>query len=445
MSRKLALVALAIAAALAVALLASREPPSTAVPEVTGAPPRPASSPGPPASRALALRTTREPSAESRPDPARAPHRGVRGRVVSPSVTLADGSPGVDPAAWEAIVYALVTRPGKRSVDRIGIAHHSAPGSERGDFEIDLPTGPYLVLVRHRVDREGAAPRLEAWYAYADVLESQRVPVDLGIHAFAAAAVTGAVVDETGATCGGASVDLSDERRVPGDPLTRGVHLTFAAGADGRFAISLAARDGSEIVARLSARSGSASASVEDVRMGDRLDLVLQAAEPEADVVFEVPWSEGLRLFVHATERQLGFARDVGKRPPTGLVEERRALVPGRYVAETFRRTGDGRDEWSRSDVVLAQPGPARIRLEPDWRPARTVGGRVPAGTRVSWVTRIESGATFERGVAVAGDDGRFALRGVPTDALLLRHGSAWTRVPAGPGPETDAGDLASR
>lgn len=394
-----------------------------------------------PASRSAPGAFRAAPAPATRP---RAVRQGVRGVVASPRVTLPDGGPGVDPAAWECSVYALVPNAARRAVDRIGIARERAPLSRRGDFELDLPSGSHLVLVHHRVPRPGAVAVQEAWYAYAEVGEADVALVDLGRHAFSATTIEGIVTGPGGEPRGGVRVDLSDEEKAPGDPLVRGVPLLDMTDGAGRFAFSLTRADGQGVIARLSAQEGSALARRDGARPGDFVELVLRRPEPEAEVVFELPWSPATKLWVCATGRRLGFMRELGREPAGALVEEKRLLPPGSYVVELFRSSAAAGDEWARVEVTIPDAAPRRIRVDPAFGPARTIIGRARPGARVAWITRFDDGSRLERDSVIADDDGRFALRGLPTTQTLLATGSILTTVPPGCEPLTDVGELES-
>jgi hypothetical protein len=381
------------------------------------------------------------PSPATRP---RAIRQGVRGAVASPRVTLADGERGVDPAAWECSVYALVPNAARHAVDRIGIARERAPLSRRGDFEVDLPTGSHLVLVQHRVTRPGAAAVQEAWYAYADVGEADVALLDLGRHAFAATTIEGIVTGPGGEPRGGLRVDLSDEQRTPGDPLATGVPLLGATDDAGRFAFSLARADGGDVIASVSAQEGSATARRDGVRPGDFVELVLRPPEPEAEVAFEVPWSPATKLWVYATGRRLGFMRELGRDAPGSVVEEKRRLPPGSYVVELFRSSAACGDEWARVDVAIPDAAPRRIRVDPAFAPARSITGRARPGAKVAWIVRFDDGSRLERDSVIADHDGDFVLRGLPTSQTLLATGSILITVPPGCEATTDVGELES-
>jgi hypothetical protein len=300
------------------------------------------------------------------------------------------------------------------------------------------------VLVQHRVGEAANPAVLEAWYAYADIGPADVVPTDLGRHAFGAVPTTGIVLDEAGRPCAGIEVDVSDETTAPGERLTRGVHVVTPAGEDGRFAFSIVRADGTQPLARVSARRGTASAVREDVRPGEAIELVLVPPEPEADVTLEVPWSEGIRLWLYGEERRLGFAREGGKSPEGAMLEERRSLPLGKYVVEVFRPVPGGQ-EWARARVDVSKAVPQRVRIEPAFQRARTVSGLAPPGVVVAWLTRIADGSSFVRGSATAGPDGRFELGGVPTERTLLRAGAASAWLPAGREEQVDVGGLLSR
>jgi hypothetical protein len=366
----------------------------------------------------------------------------VRGTVASPRITLPNGGPGVDPRWWECSVYALVPNAGRRAVDRIGIARERAPSTPRGDFEIDLPTGSHLVLVQHRIARPGAPPLLEAWYAYAEVGAEDLALRDLGVHTFAPAAVTGVVIGAKGEARAGVRVDFSNESKAPGDPLPRGVHLLASAGDDGRFAISLARADGQEVVGRVSAFEDGASAHRDGARLGDFVELRLGRSEPEAEVVFEIPWSASTRVWIYALDRRFGISRLLGRGTPGETVEERRFLAPGAYAVEIFRPAGPERGEWARVEVGIPDAAPRRIRLNPVFSAARTITGRTKPGSTVAWATRLRDGSIIERDSAAADRDGRFVLRGVPTTQTMLVTGSTLTPVPPGCEAVLDVGEL---
>jgi hypothetical protein len=392
---------------------------------------------GPPAAvpRAPASRPRVVTRAAERTAAAAAPHRGVRGIVASPRVRRGDGSPGVDPARWELTVYALVDRPARRAVDRIGIVRRRGAVDATGAFGVDLPTGRYLVLVQHAASAEGLTI-LEAWYAYADVDPSDLRPRDLGRHEFGAAVIRGCVRDPDGAPVAGVPVDCSDESRSPGDALTRGVHLRVPAASDGRFALSLARADGTSPVVRLAARHDDLEGTVHGVRPGDVVELALGAPEPTSEVALAIPWSASQRVWVHALDRRLGFMVEGGRAPPSGIVEERRRLPLGRY-AVLVQRAGPAGGEWARSEFAVEGIEPLRVALEPAFRPARTIVGTSGRATVVEWVTRASDGSTFVQGRAAAGPDGRFELRDVPTDGILLRAGAALIPVAAADERET--------
>ena len=246
------------------------------------------------------------------------------------------------------------------------------------------------------------------------------MPLDLGRHSFAEAAVRGVVLDAGREARGGIAVDFSDEVKKPGDPLPRGVHLASCSGADGRFAFSLARNDRTDVVGRISARSEEAEAHREGVRPGEAVELILQTIDPQADVVFEVPSSPEMRLCIHAEDRKLAFMRGGGRAPAGGIVEERRRLPPESTWSRSFAGSRlpvtNGPVSTSRSRDVR----PQRVRIEPAFAPARTVTGRAREGTTVAWVTRIADGSTFVRDSATPDAEGRFALRGVPTAEILF-------------------------
>jgi hypothetical protein len=439
--RALLVAALALAAAAGLLLLRADPLPSATAGARTSEPVAAAPSETRPPVRRLAPADLAEFEPATR---RRTPRQGVRGLVASPRVPLPDGGIGVDPAAWECVVYALVPNAARRVVDRIGIARESTPLSARGDFEIDLPTGSHLVLVQHRVQRAGQPPLVEAWYSYADVAPADVALVDLGSHAFAAATISGAVTGQDGAPRGSARVELSDEEKVPGDPLPRGVHLLGACGEDGRFSFSLARADGRPVVARVSASDDGASARRNGARPGDWVDLVLARSEPEAEVVFEIPWSADTRFWLYATGRKVGSSRSLGKGSPGDLVEERRRLTPGTWIVELFRPTPAPAGEWARVEVPIADATARRVRLDPRFVPARVLQGRVKPGAKVAWVTRLDDGSVIERDSVLADPAGRFELRCVPTTQTLLATGSILFPVPPGSGPTFDVGELDS-
>jgi hypothetical protein len=438
------LLALAAAALAAVLLLrAERDARAPSTVGVASAPLLPAADQAPPPSRAQSRRLIEPsppPPPESRPPAGR---QGVRGAVASPRVRSPDGTPGIEPSAWECTVYALVPSAERRTVDRIGIVRERVPASRSGDFEVDLPTGDHLVLVQHRIARPGSPPLLEAWYAYATVRDEDRTLVDLGRHEFAAATVAGVVTGPRGEPCGTARIDFTDETRSREDPLTRGVHLVASPGPDGRFEISLARADRQDVVARVSASDGGASARKEGVRPGEFVELVLEGPGPEADATFEIPWSESARVWIYAIDRRWGFARELGAGSAGAIVEERRLLAPGAYVVEIFR-SGPAGAEWARSEVVIPDAAPRRIRIAPAYQAARAVTGRARPGSRVAWATRLGDGSTLERGSTTAGEDGRFLLDGLPTTQFLLATGSILTPVPPGCEAVLDVGELKS-
>ena len=268
------------------------------------------------------------------------------------------------------------------------------------------------------------------------------MPLDLGRHSFAEAAVRGR---RPRRRAGGA-------RRSRSRLLGRGQEA-WRSSAAGRLPRLMLGRGRAVCIqpraqrshrsrrADLGATSEEAEAHREGVRPGEAVQPILQTIEPQADVVFEVPWSPEMRLCIHAEDRKLAFMRGWGRAPAGGIVEERRRLPPGKYVVEVFRRVATACDEWARQHVEIAHVRPQRVRIEPAFAPARTVTGRAREGTTVAWVTRIADGSTFVRDSATPDAEGRLALRGVPTAEILLRAGSILTRVPPGSEPETDIGD----
>jgi hypothetical protein len=440
MARAVAFALIVVAVVLGVLLVDTHEPPSVEPPAAREPALRARDGKGgvPETRPVVAVRIPVEARAVSSP----APHRGVRGVVVSSRVQLADGSDGVDPDAWEADVYALVLSRERRVLDRIGIATSRRPLSDRGDFEIDLPTGRHLIVIRHQVG-SAQARVLEAWYGYADITESQSTPVDFGRREFARGAIEGVLLGENGDACGQQEVAFSDEEKDPGDPLVRGVHLGTLTSAEGRFAFSVAREDRTAVVARVFAHVNGAQAERRDVRHGEFIELVLRKQEPEADVTFEVPWSAGMTFWVYSLDRRLAFMREGGKAPEGRVVEERRALPPGRYVVEVLREADS--PEWARKEFELTSAAPKRIRVEPVFQPARTITGSASPAATVAWVTRIRDGSSFVRRTANADSDGRFVLRGIPTLEVHLQIGSVLTRVPRGTDAVLDVGQLMAR
>jgi hypothetical protein len=436
------LAALAVAVSIAILVTDRRDgagPPASLAPPspepAEGARPVPApAKTRPPAPQRMAAA-----SVASRPRAG--PRRGVRGRVASTRVLLEDGEYGIDAAGWEVRVFALVRSRVRNAVDRIGIASRDVPGGIHGEFELDLPAGPHLVLVQHRAPRPGASSVLEAWYAYAEVRASDSALLDLGRHRFASVAVEGVVLGAGREPVAAAEVDFTDEAKDPDDPLPRGVYLRSASSDRGEFAFSIARPDGSPVVGRLVARAGGREAARADARPGDWVELVLAPPRESAEVTLEAPWAPGLRLWVSSETRRLAFTVDPG-RTPAEVVREVRVLPWGKYRAEVFRQAVGGALEWGVASFEVPEAPSTRIRLDPPFGPARTITGRTRPGARVDWIARAGEGRPVVRDSVVADREGRFALRGLPTIECLLACGSALHPVPPGREPEIDVGEL---
>jgi hypothetical protein len=433
MLRRVGFAALAMVVVAACVLLMRPDRPDAAAPVVWSAPDGVAAAQAADARPASAgAEPIRSAAASSRTVARRAaPHRGVRGIVTSPRITIAGGARGVDPAGWEATVYALVPSAARRTVDRIGIIKRRAPGSARGDFEIDLPIGRHLVLIEHRAPVASGRTVLEAWTAVVDVALSQRTPIDLGAHAFSAAFVSGRVIAPPGISPVGIPVSCSDDGTGAG--VLQGVPIRVATAEDGWFAFSLVRQDGVVSAVDLSAATAGMRAGARGITQGAFVELELGFMEPVAETTISIPATGPVTLWIHARDRRLYSMTQSARRGGDAVLEEIRVLPLGRYVVEVFRESGAAGGEWAAHEFVVADAAPHRVAFVPSFRPGRDVAGRVEPGERVAWITRATDGSSFVRQEVEADSEGRFVLSALPAEEVLVASSGRVRVVEAGP------------